>query len=454
MTLRVPAFALACAAALALALPMAAPAQLRASPQIGPTVRTDTGPRAADYIVAIVNSEPITNNEVRTRLLRFEQQLAQQGAAMPPRAELTRIVLERLISEKAQLQLAQDGGIHIDDLQVNQAEANYARQYDMDVAQFRRQLAAEGVSAESFRQDLRNQLTLTRLRQREVESRVRVSESDIDQYIRDQQGAADPAAMELNLGHILIAVPDNANEAQVRELQAKAQGVLDRARAGEDFAALARQYSDVPGAGASGGLMGLRPADRYPSLFVDAVRSVPAGGFASLVRSGAGFHVLKVVDKRQAGMPGVEVTQTHVRHILLRTGPQLSEAQARDKLLDFKRRLPSGTVDFGQLAREYSQDSSAQKDGDLGWVNPGNFVPEFEEAMNALPPGQVSDPVISRFGVHLIQVLGRRQVKLSEREQREVVRNLVREKKLDEAYAQWAQDVRGKAYVEFREPPT
>jgi len=449
---RVPALALACAAALA--SPLSVLAQLRPSQQIAPSARVDAGPRAADYIVAVVNSDPVTNTEVRTRLLRFEQQLAQQGSAMPPRAQLTRLVLERLISEKAQLQLAQENGIRIDDVQVDQAEANVARQYDMDVPQLRRQLATEGVSPASFRQDLRNQLTLTRLRQREVESRVRVSEADIDQYIREQQGAADASALELNLGHILIAVPETAGEAQVRELQGKAQGVLDRARSGEDFAALARQFSDVPGAGASGGQMGLRPADRYPSLFVDAVRSVPTGGIASLVRSGAGFHVLKVVEKRQAGMPGVEVTQTHARHILLRTGPQLTEAQARDKLLDFKRRLASGQADFAQLARDNSQDASALRNGDLGWTNPGNFVPEFEEVLNTLSPGQVSDPVISRFGVHLIQVMERRQAKLSEREQREVIRNLVREKKLDDSYAQWAQEVRGKAYVEFRDPPT
>lgn len=451
MTLRAPALVLACVAACA--LPLQAVAQLRASPQILQTPRAESGPRAADYIVAVVNSEPITNTEVRTRLVRFEQQLAQQGSAMPSRAELSRIVLERLISEKAQLQLAQDSGIRIDDIQVDQAEQNVARQYDMDVAQLHRQLAAEGASVASFRQDLRNQLTLTRLRQREVESRVKVSDADIDQYIREQQGSADASAMELNLGHILIAVPENASEAQVRELQAKAQGVLDRARAGEDFATLARQFSQVPGAATSGGQMGLRPADRYPALFVDAVRSVPAGGVASLVRSGAGFHVLKVLEKHQGGLPGVEVVQTHARHILLRTGPQMTEAQARDKLLDFKRRIASG-ADFGQLARENSQDTSAARNGDLGWANPGNFVPEFEEVMNSLAPGQVSDPVVSRFGVHLIQVMDRRQAKLSEREQREMIRNVVREKKLDEAYLQWAQEVRGKAYVEFRDPPT
>ena len=452
MTPRAPALVLACAAACA--LPLQAVAQLRASPQILQAPRADTGPRAADYIVAVVNSEPITNTEVRTRLLRFEQQLAQQGTAMPSRAELARVVLERLISEKAQLQLAQENGIRIDDFQVDQAEANVARQYDMNVPQLRRQLAAEGASPTAFRQDLRNQLTLTRLRQREVESRVRVSEADIDQYIREQQGSADASAAELNLGHILVAVPENASESRVRELQAKAEGVLQRVRAGEDFAGLARQFSDVPGAGASGGQMGLRPADRYPALFVDAVRSLPVGGVASLVRSGAGFHVLKVLERQQGGLPGVDVVQTHARHILLRTGPQLTEAQARDKLLDFKRRIASGSADFAQVARENSQDTSAARNGDLGWSNPGNFVPEFEEVMNSLSPGQVSDPVVSRFGVHLIQVMERRQAKLSEREQREMIRGLVREKKLDEAYMQWAREVRGKAYVEFRDPPT
>jgi len=451
MTPRASALVLACAAA-TLALP--ASAQLRASPRVAPSVRVDSGPQSADYIVAVVSSEPITNNEVRTRLQRFEQQLTQQGTALPPRNELSRLVLERLISEKAQLQLAQENGIRVDESQVDQAEAGVARQYDMDVPQLRRQLAAEGVSQANFRQDLRNQLTLTRLRQREVESRVRVSEADIDQYIREQQGAGNASAVELNIGHILVAVPENAGEQQVRELQAKAQRVQDRARAGEDFSELARQFSDVPGAAASGGQMGTRSADRYPPLFVDAVRSLPVGGVAGVVRSGAGFHVLKVLERRQGGLPGAEVTQSHVRHILLRTGPQLTEAQARDKLMDFKRRIDAGRADFGQLAHENSQDASALRNGDLGWANPGNFVPEFEEAMNALAPGQVSDPVVSRFGVHLLQLVERRQAKLSEREQRDVIRNLVREKKLDEAYAQWAQEVRGKAYVEFREPPT
>ncbi|MBK0391316.1 peptidylprolyl isomerase [Ramlibacter algicola] len=451
MIQRVPALVLACATAV-LALPVAA--QLRPSPQLAPS-RADTGPRAADYIVAVVNAEPITNSEVRTRLLRFEQQLAQQGAAMPPRAELARVVLERLISEKAQLQLAAETGIRIDDAQVDQAEQNFARQYDMNVAQLRRQMQQEGTSPASFREDLRSQLTLQRLRGREVEAKVRVSEADIDQYIREQQGAAnDPSNLELNLGHILVVVPENASEQQVRELQSRAEGIAQRARQGEDFTGLAKQFSQAPGAAQSGGQMGLRPSDRYPSLFVDAVRTLQPGAVAPVVQSGAGFHVLKVLERRQAGLPSLMVTQTHPRHILLRTGPQLTEAQARERLADYKRRIAGGSADFAALAREFSQDASASRGGDLGWVNPGDFVPEFEDVMNGLSPGEVSAPVVSRFGVHLIQVMERRQTKLTEREQRELIRNIVREKKLDEAYAHWAQETRGKAYVEFRDPPT
>lgn len=447
--------ALALVLAGATALSMPAAAQLRVSPQVGsaPATRAAPGPRPADHIVAVVNSEPITNNEVRTRLLRFEQQLAQQGAALPPRAELARLVLERLISEKAQLQLARESGIRISDAMVDQAEQNFARQNGMDVAQLHRRLAAEGMDAASFREDLRNQLLLTRLREREVDQRVKVTEQEVDQYLREQ--AANPGAgVELNLGHILVAVPENAGEQQVRAAQAKAQRAQERARAGEDFGKLASELSDAPGAAESGGRMGLRSADRYPTLFVQAVQSLPQGGISEVLRSGAGFHVLKVLERRKEGMPGATVTQSHVRHILLRPGPQLTEARAAERLAEFKRRIQSGQADFAQLAREFSQDASAQHGGDLGWTNPGMFVPEFEEVVDTLAPGQMADPLVSRFGVHLVQLLERRVAKLTEREQREIARNTVREKKLDEAYAQWAQEVRGRAWVEMREPPT
>lgn len=199
--------------------------------------------------------------------------------------------------------------------------------------------------------------------------------------------------------------------------------------------------------------MGLRSAERYPPLFLEATKDLRTGGIAGPVRSGAGFHILKVVEKRQAGLPGVNITQTHARHILLRLSPQLNEAAAREKLADIKKRIAAGQLDFATAARENSADGSAKDGGDLGWTNPGSFVPEFEQVMNGLVPGQVSDPLTSRFGVHLIQVLERRNTQLSTRDQREMVRNILREKKQEEAYALWAQEVRGRAYVEYREPP-
>jgi peptidyl-prolyl cis-trans isomerase SurA len=446
---------LACAAqALALHVPAAAQG-LRVAPQPGarPAPRpADNTPRSADYIVAVVNSEPITNNEVRSRMSRFERQFAQQGQGVPPRAQFARQVLERLISEKAQLQYAREVGIKVDEALVDQAEQNVARQNQVEVAELRRRLAADGIALPQFRDELRNQLVLTRLRERELDAKVKVNDLDVDVFLREQQASGDAAAQEINLAHILVAVPETANESQIAALQAKAQRVRERARAGEDFAKLAQELSDAPGAANNGGQVGLRSADRYPPLFVQAIQNLPEGGISDIVRSGAGFHVLKVIEKRKGGLPGT-VVQNRARHILLRPGGQLSEAAAVQRLADFKRRVQAGQADFAQLAREFSQDASARNGGDLGWANPGMFVPEFEEAMTSLAPGQIADPVISRFGVHLIQLVERRQASLSEREKREIARNLVREKKLDEAYAQWAQDVRGRAYVELREPP-
>jgi peptidyl-prolyl cis-trans isomerase SurA len=440
----------------ALALP-AAPQGLRQTPQIGirpSTAPANAGPRAADFIVAVVNSEPITNNEVRARMVRYEQQLVQQGASLPPRPQLAREVLDRLITEKAQLQLARDSGVRVDDAVVDQAERSIARQNGIEVPELRRRMTADGIDAAQFREDLRNQLLLQRLRDRELDSRVRVSELDIDQYLRDQQqGGGDPALTEYNLGHILVAVREGATPAQVAQAQAKAQQLVDRARAGEDFGKLARENSDATGAAQNSGVVGMRGADRLPPVFLEAIRDVKNGGVAELVRSEAGFHILKVLEKRQLGAPGLAVTQSHARHILLRPASNLTEAQARQRLADYKKRIEAGQADFAQLAREHSQDASARNGGDLGWASPGMFVPEFEDVLNSLKPGQVADPIVSRFGVHLIQLLERREATLGQREQREVVRNLVREKKLDEAYVQWSREVRGRAYVELREPP-
>lgn len=414
---------------------------------------TPAATRTADFIVALVNSEPVTNHDVRQRVQQVEQNIAQRGIAnAPPRAELTRQVLEQLINERAQVQLAVSSGVRVSESEIDQAEQNIAAQNQLGRDEFRRRLASEGVEVNRFRSELRQQLLLQRVREREVESRVRVSDADIDDFIRKQQGDADLSRLELNLGHVLVSVPENATEAQVAERQARAQRVAERARAGEDFATLAREFSDAPER-ANGGQFGWRTATRLPDLFVNAVRALAPGEVAGPLRSLAGFHVLRVNDRRGSGLPAMNVTQTRVSHILLRPGPQLSQEAAQARLRDFRQRVASGQASFEALAREHSQDGSAAGGGVLGWAAPGMFVPEFEQAMTRLQPGEISEPVVSRFGVHLIRVDERRTVPMEERERRERIRSQVREEKLDEALALWARDVRARAYVELREDP-
>lgn len=409
--------------------------------------------RSADFIVAVVNSDPITNQQVMAQVERIRRQLTAQRQTVPDAQEIARQVLQQLINERAQLQLAKDSGVKVDEPSIDQAEQTVASQNQLSVEELRRQLRREDIDYAGFRDQLRDQLLLTRLREREVDARVRVTDVEVDQYVAEQkERGADAGSQVLNIAHILVAVPEGADEAQQRELQAKAERALQRARGGEDFAALARELSDAPDR-SNGGQLGLRPADRYPALFLDATRALAPGGVTGPVRSGAGFHVLKLVERRQSGLPPTTVTQSRARHILLIPGNQLTEAQARDRLNDFRRRLVAGETDFATLARTYSQDGSAAQGGDLGWAHPGMFVPEFERVMDQLAPGQISQPLISRFGVHLIQLTERRNATLSEREQRELVRGMLREKKIAEAYENWVRDTRARAYVELREAP-
>ena len=409
--------------------------------------------RAADFIVAVVNSEPITNNEVQSLKLRLLNQLP-PGSPVPDAKVLSQQALDQLINEKAQLQQARDNGIRIDDTEVDQTEANIARQNQVSKEELYKRVATEGLSVSAFREQLRSQLMISRLREREVDNRARVSDTDVEQSIKSQQAGKSTAAVpfDLNLAMILVAVPENASDKEVADLQAKALQISKRAKAGENFANLAATLSQAADKGANGGEMGLRSADRYPSLFVEGTQSLNKGDVSEPLRSGAGFHILKVLEKKQSELSNVSITQTRARHILLRLSNELNEGAARNRLLTFKQRIQAGS-DFADLARQFSQDGSAQTGGDLGWSSPGQFVPEFEEVMARLRPGQISDPLVSRFGVHLIQVIERRDVPLTLREQREMVRNQLREKKIEELYATWVEELRGRAYVELRDPP-
>jgi peptidyl-prolyl cis-trans isomerase SurA len=402
-----------------------------------------------DFIVAVVDAVPITNHEVSLRAPQLRDQLKQQGRAVPEGEALLKAALERLIVEKALLQYAKEMGITIEDEAVTQAEQRMAAQSQISVAALHTKLKAEGTSVERLHNNLRDQLTLQRLTERNVPGRIKVSDVEIDQAVRERQNASLGTNPDIELGHILVAVPEKANDAEVAALQTKAQTALAHLKRGDDLARTAKEFSDGMERD-KGGLMGLRAASRYPTLFVDATKNLNVGD-VTLVRSGAGFHVLKLVTKRASGV--VTVTQTHPRHILLRPGGQLSQTAARAQLAEYKRQIEAGKADFAKLAREHSQDASGPDGGDLGWVSPGMFVPEFEEVMNKLQPGQMADPTVSRFGVHLIQVLERREAPISERELRDMARNSLREKKFDETYQLWAQEVRGRAYVEYRDAP-
>jgi peptidyl-prolyl cis-trans isomerase SurA len=409
--------------------------------------------RSVDYIVAVVNSEPITNNEVQNLKLRLQKQL-QPGTATPNAQILTQQALDQLINEKAQLQQARDNGIRIDDTEVDQTELNIARQNQVSKEELYKRVVLEGLSVSAFREQLRNQLMISRLREREVDNRARISDTVVEQSIQSPQAGKPMASnqVDINLAMILIAVPENSSEQEAADLKIKAQQIVQRAKRGESFAALAQAFSQALDKGANGGEMGLRPADRYPTLFIDSTQNLNKGEVSDPVRSGAGFHILKVLDKKQSEMSNTLIVQTRARHILLRTGSELSEAAARNRLVTYKQRVQAGT-DFADLARQFSQDGSAAAGGDLGWASPGQFVPEFEEVLTSLRPGQISDPLISRFGAHLIQVMERREIPLSVREQREMVRTQLREKKIEELYAAWVEELRGRAYVELRDPP-
>jgi peptidyl-prolyl cis-trans isomerase SurA len=367
-------------------------------------------------------------------------------------AQANQLALEQLINDKAQIQQARDAGIVVDEAALDQAEESVAVNNQITREALRQRLQQDGMSVSAFRDQLRNQLLLTRVREREVEARIRISDIEVEQFLQEQlQAQASRAPVELNLAMILIAVPENSTEAQTKPLEAQARDVARRARSGENFAELAKTFSQTADRGANGGALGLRPADRYPELFVQAVEALPVGGVSAVLRSGAGFHVLKVLERQQAPAT-LMVTQTRARHILLRLGPQLTQAQALAQLSALRLDIVSGKADFAEVARRLSQDGSAAQGGDLGWASPGMFVPEFEQAMNRLRPGQVAEPLVSRFGVHLVEVTDRRDAPMSDAEQRALARNVLREKKLDEAYVAWAEDVRGRAYVEMREP--
>lgn len=411
-----------------------------------PVFAAPVAPVEADRIVAVIGDDVVTYVELRTRLAAALKQLQKQGTPLPPQDVLERQMLERLIMERVQLQYARDSGMRVDDSQLEQAIGRIAAGNQMTLPQFRAALEKDGVQYAQFREEIRNEIVTVRLREREVDSKLIISDGEIDNYLANQ-AAAGGGREEYQLAHILMRAPESASPEQLQKLRLRGEQALKRAQAGENFAQLTAAFSDAPDA-LQGGDLGWRPLDRLPGLYAEAAGRLQSGQVSELLRSSAGFHIVKLLNKRGGSGP-VSVQQTRSRHILIRINEVVSEAEARRKLETIRERIVNG-VDFAEQARLNSQDGSAAKGGELGWLNPGDTVPEFERAMDALKINELSQVVQSPFGMHLIQVVERRERDVSEERQRGVARQALRERKLDEAYQDWLRQLRDRSYVENR----
>ncbi|HSO06754.1 MAG TPA: peptidylprolyl isomerase [Pelomicrobium sp.] len=400
-----------------------------------------------DRIVAVVNQEVITQDELDQRVALIRRQLAGRGGTPPDAEALRRQVLERMIVERAQLQYARETGLRVDDAQVDQAIQRIAQQNNLTAAQFRQVLQRDGVPYEQFREQLRKELVLSRLREREIEGRVTVSEAEIENFLSTQQTQGAGGDGEFLVSHILVRVSEGATGAEIDARRRRAEAALAELRGGADFARVAAVYSDAPDA-LQGGSLGWRPPTRLPELFAQTVSGMRPGDVSNVLRSPGGFHIVKLVEQRGA-KTSAQVTQTRVRHILIKPSELLPDSEARERVAQVRERIANG-ADFAELARLYSEDLSASRGGELGWVNPGDTVPEFERAMDALKPGELSPPVKSPFGWHLIQVEERRVGDVSAERERVLAREAVRARKAEQAYDEWVRQLRDQAYVEYR----
>lgn len=401
----------------------------------------------ADRIVAVVNSEAITLHELRSRLAMVERQLRGQNVQLPPRDVMEKQLLERMILDRAQMQFANETGLQVSDAEVDAAMRRIADSNHLSMAEFRQALEKDAIVWPKFREEIRQEIIIARLRDREVNNRLTVSESEIDGYLERNEGASGKDEV-VQIAHIIVRVPEQANALQLDQSRARAEKAAAQLKAGEEFGRVAAAFSDAPD-GLAGGVMEPRPFDRLPSLYAEAVRGLKPGETSGILKSPAGFHIVRLIDRRGGAAPMQALKQTHARHILIKVNELLSDSEARQRALVLKERLDNG-ADFAELARQHSTDLSAAKGGDLGWLYQGDTVPEFERAMDALKIGQISEPVRSPFGWHIIQVEERRTEDASNERQRQAARQALRERKSDEAYQDWLRQLRDRAYVEYR----
>jgi peptidyl-prolyl cis-trans isomerase SurA len=411
-------------------------------------------PVLVDTIIAVVNSEVITLKELEDRLKLIERRMQREKIQMPARDVLKGQLLERMIVNRAQIQLAKESGIRVDDIMLDRSVARIAEQNNLSIQSFRDQLEKDGIPFSRFREEIREEITLQRLREKEVDNKLQISESEIDNFLAASAGKTQGAEDEINIAHILVRVPENASAQQIADRRQRAETAMTQLKSGGDFAKIAASFSDASDAMA-GGLIGWRSQSRLPQLYVEVTEKLAPNEVSAVVRSANGFHILKLLGKRSASevqSGGARmVQQTKARHILIKVNQVVPASEAKRKLTELKTRLNNKAAKFEDLAKLYSNDLSASKGGDLGWVYPGDTVPEFERAMNALQPGQVSEPVESPFGYHLIQVVERKTEEISRERLRLTARQALRDRKLEEAYEDWLRQLRDRAYVEYRQ---
>jgi peptidyl-prolyl cis-trans isomerase SurA len=401
---------------------------------------------ALDRIVAVVSNEVITRYELDDQVRMVTAQLKQQGTPLPPQDVMERQILDRMIGERIQLQFARETGLRVDDAQLDATLARIAEQNKLTVSQLRDIIDKQGMSFTRYREDIRNQMVMGRLREREVDNKVVVTETEVDNLLASQKAMAGTPD-EYNLSHILVQVPEKASPEQIQNRRARAEQALAQIRSGTDFRQVAAAFSDAPDA-VQGGSLGWRDMARLPGIFAEPAQKLKPGEVSDVLRSPNGFHIVKLNERRGVSGP-MMVTQTRARHILIKTNELVSEQDARAKLVKLKERLDNGG-DFAQIARVNSEDASAARGGDLNWLSPGDTVPEFEKAMDALKIGQISDPVRSPFGWHLIQVTERREQDMAGDQQRLRARLALRQAKAEEAYQEWVRQLRDQTFVERR----
>lgn len=425
------------------ALWAADPAPVPATPAPVTTSSAQTIP--LDGIAAVVNDDIITQGQLNDRYIRAVQQIENRKMAMPPRAILEKQLLDHMVNDKIQLQAASQTGIQVDGPTLDRAIEKIAQQNKLSLDSFKQALAHDGVPYDKFRSDIRNEIILDRLHQRDVVSKVNVTEAEVDAYLAQQ--SATGADQEFHLAHISIDIPDNATSVQIDAAKVKADEALKKLQQGADFAQISTLYSNAPNA-LEGGDLGWRPAAQLPPQFLEMVRQLKPGDLTGLLRSNDGFHILKLIAVRDVNQPAI-IDQTHVRHILIKTNEVVSDQDAIKKLNQIRENILSGKVTFAEMAKQYSADGSASQGGDLGWVSPGETVPEFEQAMNALKIGEISQPIKSPFGYHLIQVLERRQKDVTLNHRRDLARQAIEARKVEEAQTEWLRELRDRAYVKY-----